>query len=214
MIMTNTTAQQRFSQVFTTPPGTYGDSTEPGVRGAGLPPPPPIARDALSGVSTQRLFVDVFGEGEGLATEMLIMGDRHKRDLFTAAFSQFLKENILRAAEDKRTTWEDDMMQLMTDALGDDGPALLRDIFADPQRATLFRQAFAGYLEERPTTVATLLETEEGSSAVQRQVEAALEKKELKAKADLDALIGVSTTTAARSAGQLPSARRVLPIPV
>jgi hypothetical protein len=40
------------------------------------------------------------------------------------------------------------MMQLMTDALGDDGPALLRDIFADPQRATLFRQAFSGYLEE------------------------------------------------------------------
>jgi hypothetical protein len=48
MIMTNTTAQQRFAVAFTAPPGTFGDSSEPGIRGAGLPPPPPIARDAVS----------------------------------------------------------------------------------------------------------------------------------------------------------------------
>lgn len=95
--------------------------------------------------------------------EMLIFGNRTKRDLFTRAFSDFMKENMMRDVQDKRDNWEDDMTQLMVDALGnDDGIPMVREIFADPKRMTLFREAFAGYLEERPSQAASLMETDEG----------------------------------------------------
>jgi hypothetical protein len=61
--------------------------------------------------------------------------------------------------------------------------------------------------------VATLLETGEGSSLEQRQQEA-LEKRELKAKADLEALIGLSAARSSVQLNELPSARRSLPVPV
>eukprot|EP00299_Pterocystis_sp_00344_P020055 c9882_g2_i1.p1 GENE.c9882_g2_i1~~c9882_g2_i1.p1 ORF type:complete len:919 (-),score=236.56 c9882_g2_i1:55-2811(-) len=165
-IMENPTLKQRFGEIFKAPPRVPGDGIDPDKRGAGLPPPPPLARDKTStGVTRQALFTDAFGEGEGLAMEMLIFGNRTKRDLFAKSFSQFLKENMLRSLQDKRDNWEDDMMQLMTDALGADGPTIMREIFADPQRATLFRQAFAGYLEETPAAaVASLMQTDEGIS--------------------------------------------------
>lgn len=158
-IMQNTTAKRQFNDIFAAPPGNYEDSA---TRGDGLPPPPPIARDPTASLVRQRLFTDTFGEGDGLAMEMMIFGDRNRRDLFTHAFSDFMKDNMLRDVQDKRNNWEDDMMQLMTDAFGSEGPAILREILADPERSALFRDSFAGYLEQQPTVVATLVQTEEG----------------------------------------------------
>eukprot|EP00301_Raphidiophrys_heterophryoidea_P000930 c10462_g1_i1.p1 GENE.c10462_g1_i1~~c10462_g1_i1.p1 ORF type:complete len:927 (-),score=180.30 c10462_g1_i1:83-2830(-) len=164
-IMQDPNTKDRFTQMFRVADSTYDDGTNTDVRGPGLPPPPPIARPQTANAERQNLFSDVFGEGDGLAMEMKIFGDKTKRDLFTQAFSNFLKENMQRAAADKRAQWEDDMMQLMTDAMGADGPKVLSEIYADPERTGLFRKAFAGYLEEAPTTVTTLFQTEEGRTS-------------------------------------------------
>jgi len=161
-IMEDPEVKQRFTQMFHVADGTYDDGTNTDVRGPGLPPPPPIASSTTGAAARQSLFSDVFGEGDGLAMEMKIFGDREKRDLFTKAFSNFLKENMQRVVADKREQWEDDMMQLMTDAMGTDGTKVLREIYADPERTTLFRKAFAGYLEETPSDVTTLFQTDEG----------------------------------------------------
>lgn len=161
-IMDNSTAKAQFGAMFKGANTNYADSAS---RGDGLPPPPPLVREKYTGAQQQRLFTDLFGQGEGLAMEMMIFGNRTKRDLFTRSFSEFLKENMLRDVQDKRDSWEDDMMQLMTDALGEDGPAMLREILGDPQRATLFRQAFAGYLEETASSDASLVQIAEGSTS-------------------------------------------------
>lgn len=164
-IMQDTDVKQRFTDMFRVRDSSYDDGANSDVRGPGLPPPPPLPQSQTASAQRQNLFSDVFGEGEGLALEMKIFGDKQKRNMFASAFSNFLKENMQRAVADKREQWEDDMMQLMTDALGADGPKVLRDIYADPQRAGLFRQAFAGYLEETPSDVATLMQVDEGHTA-------------------------------------------------
>lgn len=164
-IMDSPETKGKFNEMFSVPDPSYDDGSGSAARGPGLPPPPPPVRKESAGAARQRLFTDVFGEGDGLAIEMKIFGDRKKRDLFTKAFSGFLKGNMQRDVLDKQQHWEDDMMQLMTDAMGKDGPAILREIYNDPERARLFRSAFTGYLEQGPTSVATLLQTEEGAGA-------------------------------------------------
>jgi hypothetical protein len=163
-IMNNADAKERFNEMFRFSPGSSEAELEQNdVRGSGLPPPPPLARGktpAALAQGRQQLFTDAFGEGDGLAMEMLIFGNRTKRDLFTRAFSDFLKDNVGRQLQDRRENWEDDMMQLMTDTMGPEGPAVLREIYADPARSGLFRSAFAGYLEESPS-LNTLIQTEE-----------------------------------------------------
>lgn len=154
-IMANANLKTQYHTMFEIPPGTYGGG-DGSARGGGLPPAPLPARDNEAEQQAQRrqkLFTETFGDGDGLAMEMLIFGNRTKRDLFTGAFSQFLKENNAREVADKRESWENDMMQLMTDALGEEGPEILADIYADPTRATAFRKAFAGYLGDAPSAV-------------------------------------------------------------
>eukprot|EP00298_Acanthocystis_sp_HF-20_P013509 c20386_g1_i1.p1 GENE.c20386_g1_i1~~c20386_g1_i1.p1 ORF type:complete len:947 (-),score=417.33 c20386_g1_i1:84-2924(-) len=219
-IMNSTSTKEQFQKMFGSPdilPIVDGGD----ARGPGLPPPPPIARDPTSGtVSDQRiqLFTDVFGKGEGLAMEMLIFGNRTKRDLFTKAFSEWLKENADRDIKSRRENWEDDMLQLMTDSIGDDGPKILREIYADPVRASLFRNAFASYLNENPSPLPTeQKQTTASSYYAQANNFAQISQKEQEEKQMLSRLIepsSIAPKTSFFRGSDVPTSNHRAPPPV